>query len=254
MPLTVAISINITPPLSPHSDGHSPVTGLDWSADGRLLAAASCGSPDVLVWDVDQRRNAPLRRVGAPCAQLAWSPTGCALFTSTVGSVFRVWSTDDWTPERWTVPAGAVQSAAWSPCGNYLLFVTTDEPYIYSLCLAEEQLFQRPAATPKAALPVADLQRRCVIGTTEVGGRPQALCWDAAGQRLAVSFQDTAAVAIFLTAVTRTRLSIVPDCLLVGLGAEQPHHIAFQPRYAGKPDAVLAIGWSTGRVQFFPFV
>lgn len=63
------------------------------------------------------------------------------MFTSTVGCVFRVWSTDDWTPERWTVPFGAIQSAAWSPCGGYLLFVTTDEPYIYSLCFADEQLF-----------------------------------------------------------------------------------------------------------------
>lgn len=109
------------------------------------------------------------------------------------------------------------------------------------------------SSTPKAALPVVDLTQR-TVGNTEVGGRPQSIVWDAAGQRVAVTFKDTAAVAIFLTSVGRTRLSIVPDCLLVGLGAEVPQHITFQPQFAGKPHTVLAIGWSTGRVQFFPFM
>lgn len=61
-------------------------------------------------------------------------------------------------------------------------------------------------------------------------------------------------MAIFLTTIGRTKLSVVPDCLLVGLSAEVPHHIAFQPPYAGQPETVLTIGWSTGRVQFFPFL
>lgn len=109
------------------------------------------------------------------------------------------------------------------------------------------------SSAPKAALPVVDLTR-LTVGTNEVGGRPQSIVWDGSGQRLAVSFKDTAAVAIFLTSVSRARLSIVPDCLLVGLSAEVPHCIAFQPRYKQKPETVLAIGWSTGRVQFFPFL
>lgn len=113
--------------------------------------------------------------------------------------------------------------------------------------------FLADSSTPKAAVPLVDLTRH-TVGTNDIGGRPQSLRWDAAGKRLAVSFKDTSAVAIFLTTIGRTRLSIVPDCLLVGLSAEVPHHIAFQPPYAGQPDTVLAIGWSTGRVQFFPFL
>lgn len=120
---------------------HFPVTSLDWSSDGKLLATASISDSDILIWDVDQNRNTPLRRIGAPCSLLLWSPDGSSVFTSTVGNVFRVWSTNQWTPERWTVPTGSVQSAAWSPCGGFLVFVTTDESLIYSLCFIEEQLF-----------------------------------------------------------------------------------------------------------------
>lgn len=125
----------------PPSERHVPVTACAWSADGRLLATASCADSDIQLWDVDQQKCVALRRVGAPGALLSWSPNGRKLFASTVGTVFRVWSTHDWTPDRWTVPLGAVQSAAWSPCGGYLLFVTSEESYIYSLCFVEEQLF-----------------------------------------------------------------------------------------------------------------
>lgn len=91
-------------------------------------------------------------------------------------------------------------------------------------------------------------------GSVRVGGRPQSIAWDPSGRHLAVTFQDTDAVAIFLTSINRTKLSIAPDCFLLGLGAEMPSFICFQERYKNKPDSVLTIGWSSGRVQFFPFV
>lgn len=127
--------------LHTHSGKHYPVTSVEWSKDGSLLATASINDSDILIWDVDMNRCAPLKRVGAPCSLVKWAPDGLRLCTTTVGNVFRVWSTDQWIPERWTVPHGAIQSAAWSPCSGYLLFVTTDEPYLYSLRFVEEQLF-----------------------------------------------------------------------------------------------------------------
>lgn len=105
------------------------------------MATASINDSDILIWDVDKNRNTPLNRVGPPCSLVKWSPDGHRLATTTFGNVFRVWSTDKWTPERWTVPHGAVQAAVWSPCSNYLLFVTTEESTLYSLRFVDNQLF-----------------------------------------------------------------------------------------------------------------
>lgn len=87
-------------------------------------------------------QNAILRRVGPPCSLLKWSPDSAYLFSATIGNVFRVWSTDKkWAAERWTIGAGTMQSACWSPCGTFLLFVTSEDPILYRLQFFEEQIF-----------------------------------------------------------------------------------------------------------------
>lgn len=93
---------------------------------------------------MDTNRSVPLKRIGMPCALVKWSPNNQRLMCSTVGNVFRIWKTNEWVPERWTIPTGSqsIQSAAWSPCSNHLLFVTTNEPILYSLCFIEEQLYK----------------------------------------------------------------------------------------------------------------
>lgn len=94
-----------------------------------------------MIWDVDYGRNIPLKRVGHPCSLVKWSPDDSKLFSATVGGVFRVWDTENWTPERWTVKGGTIQSVAWSPCSKHLLFVTTEDQLIYALKFASEELF-----------------------------------------------------------------------------------------------------------------
>lgn len=123
-------------------ENHFPVTSIDWNPNGSLLASASINDSDILIWDVDLQTNSPLKRVGASCSFIAWSPSSARLCSSTVSNVFRVWHTESWTPERWTIEKGAIQSAVWSPCGSYLLFVTTEEPFLYNLSFLEEQIFQ----------------------------------------------------------------------------------------------------------------
>lgn len=92
----------------------------------------------------------------------------------------------------------------------------------------------------------------------DIGGIPQSLAWDAKGQHLAVSFKDCSAIALFLTAVNKTSISIAPDCFLVGVGASFPSYICFQESFPeahpDKPKSVLTIGWSSGVVQYFPFI
>lgn len=105
---------------------------------------------------------------------------------------------------------------------------------------------------PKQALPVADLSK-ITVGQTEVGGLAQNLAWDPKGLHLAVIFRHSSAVAVFLTSIKRNMLGCSPDFFLVGVGAEVPAYIAFQETYRNKPESVLTIGWSSGRVQYFPF-
>lgn len=137
---------HITRPLSQAThlkhENHFPVTAVEWSPDGLFLATASISDTDVIIWDVDQNRNTPLKRVGFSCSMLKWSPDGYRLCSTTVEKVFRVWTTtNQWTPERWTIGHGTVQSVVWSPCSSYILFVTSEEPYLYSLRFVDEQLF-----------------------------------------------------------------------------------------------------------------
>lgn len=127
--------------LSNCSPNHTPVTSVDWSPNGCLLVTASINDSNIVIWDVDQNRSTPLRRLGAPCTQVKWSPDGCRLFSATMGSVFRVWNANKWTPERWTVGVGTIQSLTWSPCGSQMVFVTTEEPCLYALHFIEEQVF-----------------------------------------------------------------------------------------------------------------
>lgn len=92
---------------------------------------------------MEKAKKCILKRFGPPSALIQWSPNGAYLFASTVGSIFRVWSTcNAWEAERWSVARGYVQSACWSPCGSFLLFVTSVESMLYRLQFHEEQVFQ----------------------------------------------------------------------------------------------------------------
>lgn len=102
-------------------------------------------------------------------------------------------------------------------------------------------------------MPVADLSKK-IIDQTEVGGRPQLLSWSPQGNYLGVTSKDTNAIAIFHTVINKHLLSISPLCFLTGIGIEYPAYICFQEKYKENNTEVLTIGWSGGRVQYFPFI
>lgn len=249
----------ITRPLSQAANfkhgNHFPVTSLEWNSNGSLLASASMKDSSILIWDVDKNSCVPLRRTSPPHLHLQWSLNGAYLFTSSIGNVFRVWNCEMWNSDRWTVASGHVKSFQWSPCARFLLFVTSDDPVLYSLGFADELLFNEShhQVVPQQALPVADFSK-ILIDRTEVGGITQQLAWN--GMYLAVTFKDTNAVAVFQTTIRKHQLSIVPMCLISGIGVELPSFIAFQPSYkqVQAADNNLTIGWSSGRIQFLPFV
>lgn len=246
----------ITRPLSQAAHfkhgSHFPVTSLEWNLNGTLLATASIKDPSILIWDIDNNSCVPLRRTSPPCLHLQWSMNGAFLFSSSVGNVFRVWNCETWKSDRWTISSGHVQSFQWSPCARFLLFVTSEDPIIYSLGFADELLFNenRSQVIPQQALPVADLSK-ISIDNSDIGGIAQQLAWN--GHQLAITFKDTNAVAIFQTNIRQHRMNIIPLCLISGLGIEFPSFIIFQPSYK-QAENILTIGWSSGRIQFFPFV
>lgn len=234
---------------------HFPVTSLEWNSNGTLLATASMKDSSVLIWDVEKNCCVPLHKTSAPYLHLQWSLNGAYLFTSTIGNVFRVWNCENWKSDRWTIASGHVQSFEWSPCARFLLFTTSDDPILYSLGFADELLFNdsQNQVVPQQALPVADLSK-ISLEHSEVGGFAQQLAWN--GKYLAITFKDTNSVAVFQTNIRKHDLSIIASCLISGNnGIEFPSVIAFQPTYKQSQTAGsnLTIGWSSGRIEFFPF-
>lgn len=124
-------------------DYNRPITSLQWDTDGVCLATASISDSDIIVWHVDTKRHTRLKRVGPPCTLIKWSPDGTSMFTATVSNVFRVWSTTHkWEPERWTITSGYVLSACWSPCSNFILFITSEHNVLYCLEFLDQRVLK----------------------------------------------------------------------------------------------------------------
>lgn len=90
-------------------------------------------------------------------------------------------------------------------------------------------------------------------GRNELGGLPKSIVWDPTGKFLAVMFKSTPSIAIFATSINRNVLNISPNFYISGDDPDEyPSFICFREVYANFNDIVLTIGWSTGRVQYFP--
>ncbi|KAI4469780.1 aladin [Holotrichia oblita] len=75
--------------------------------------------------------------------------------------------------------------------------------------------------------------------------------WDPTGNHLAVIFSETNYVAVF-TVTLDPVLQLNPSFLVAGTPDEYPCLIAFQKNF--HEGACLAIGWSSGRLQYFPII
>ncbi|KAH8261727.1 hypothetical protein KR044_009720 [Drosophila immigrans] len=231
-----------------------PISTLQWQSDGALLATGSIADPDILIWQPDNDSMLPLRRIGPPGSLLKWSPDNEWLFAGTVGRVFRVWKCNDhWTTDRWVCNDGNVQAACWSPCGRFLLFASTAEPILYRIQFVQLHLGSMKGPDDKDVVSVADLNAIPLDGSNQtfIGGTVQQLAWDPHGKFLAITFRSTNAIAIFRTFIQKFDLQISGGYYLTGdTPAEYPSYMCFQPLNRDNDRAVLAIGWSTGRIQF----
>ncbi|KAI4469793.1 aladin [Holotrichia oblita] len=232
---------------------HQPIVSIAWSPYGDTLASVAAQDSTVLVWDVEFNRTSALKRPGCSGnSLLKWSPNAKKLFCATTTLVFRVWECQTWKAERWNVLTDRVQTASWSPCGSTLLFATTQETIIYALSFIKSDfIFAHDSSnSPNAAIPLYDVSKVDIDGII-VGGIIQNMDWDPTGNHLAVIFSETNYVAVF-TVTLDPVLQLNPSFLVAGTPDEYPCLIAFQKNF--HEGACLAIGWSSGRLQYFPII
>jgi len=227
--------------------GHTPVTGLAWSPCGRLLATCSPADTNLIIWSPSSETCEPLRRVGGGGVSLVrWTRDMGKLFTATPGSTFRVWSTDTWSCDRWTVGGGRgrVSAAAWSPDSSHLIFATTEEAVLYCVSFLGEG---------EAAIPVMDLTKVALENGDIAGGLVQDIQWDPTGHRVAISFKDTPYICLLRSKPGPMVGRLSPVGWVVGRNGEIPSCMEFQqsPVECG---AVLTVAWEDGRVQHIPMV
>ncbi|XP_026846399.1 aladin [Drosophila persimilis] len=233
-----------------------PITSMQWNKLGNLLATASIGDRSIIIWQPDSGLMEPLKRLGPPGSLLKWSPGNDWLFAGTVDRVFRVWNCHNhWTTERWTCGNGGhVQTACWSPCGRFLLFVSTTEPILYRLQFVQQTLL-KSTKDEKEVLPIADLNA-CSADENRslIGGPVQQLAWDPRGNYLVITFKSTNHIAVFRTFITKYDLQISPAYYLSGeIAAEHPSFVCFQPLYKEDERSIVTIAWSSGRIQYYAF-
>uniref|UniRef100_A0A182NPA3 Aladin seven-bladed propeller domain-containing protein n=1 Tax=Anopheles dirus TaxID=7168 RepID=A0A182NPA3_9DIPT len=233
---------------------HQPVTAVSWSHNGELLATASINDTHLLVWNVDQQRCVPMHRVKLPCALVSFAPLGHNMIASTIGRDFYLCTVppEAVTRVRWTTASGSLQSFAWSRDEKHLLFVTTDDTKLFYMRFSS----MKADTTFELAFPVVDLDQKLTESGLPIGGKPQSIAWCPRDRFLAVTFKTTSAIAVFFTNLSGVQLNIDPYCLIFGVGVEYPACLCYQESYQQEHDSdaqsVLTIGWSSGRIEYYP--
>ena len=177
---------------------------------------------------------------------MRWSGDLGRLFCATPGSTFRVWSTGEWSCERWTVGGGRgrVAAAQWSPDSSQLLFATTEEPVLYCVSFM---------GVGEAAIPVMDLTKVALDNGDLAGGLVQDIQWDPTGHRVAISFRDTSYICLLRSRPGPVVGRLSPVGWVVGREGDMPSCMEFQQSPVGR-GAVLTVAWGEGRVQHIPMV
>jgi len=227
--------------------GHSPVTGLAWAPGGRLLASCSPADTNLIIWSPNSEACEPLRRVaGGGVSLVRWSLDMERLFCATPGSTFRVWSTERWGCDRWTVGGGKgrVVASSWSPDSKQLLFATSEEPVLYCVSFMGEG---------EAAVPVMDLTKVALDNGDLAGGLVQDIQWDPSGRRVAISFRETGYICLLRSRPGQIVGGLSPVGWVIGKDNEMPSCLEFQQSPVGC-GAVLTVAWNGGRVQHIPMV
>lgn len=91
------------------------------------------------------------------------------------------------------------------------------------------------------------------IGGEIMCGMPQALAWDPTGAFLAVTFKDQSYVVIYTISIQKFRLNISSHCYISPPSKDvHPNCICFQSVNSFNSGIILTIGWSNGRICYYP--
>ncbi|XP_066951219.1 aladin-like [Macrobrachium rosenbergii] len=227
----------------------TPVNALSWHPKGNLLACVGDSSSVLLVWDVG-REVSEVAHCGRQdsISIVLWSPDGSRVFVGYASKTMRVFETQNWSYEWWSLDS-PVQSAVWSANGHVLLFVTQEEPVLFCIGFIDGE----GVGGAKVAAQVADFTTKEVtIDSSEnviVGGAVRQLAWDPRSERLAVIFRQTEFIALFHTSF-QPSLHLAPGGFVRGEMGQVPVTASFRQNLSS--GAVLSVVWSSGQVQHIP--
>lgn len=235
--------------LAQHPSMITPIKALSWHPKGNLLACIGDSNSVLLVWDVGREISVVVHSgIRDSISLVLWSPDGSRVFVSYTSKTMRVFETKNWSYEQWNLDS-PVQSAAWSALGNVLLFVTQEDPVLFSIgFIAGEGV-----GGAQVAAQVADLSSKEInIKSAEdviVGGSVRQIAWDPRSERLAVVFRDTEYIALFHTNI-HPSLHLAPGGFIRGELGHVPVTVSFRQNLS--TGAVLTVVWSSGQVQHIP--
>ncbi|KAL1924261.1 uncharacterized protein VTP21DRAFT_7296 [Calcarisporiella thermophila] len=294
------ISIQERPPLEDGADGTvlaawlnflrcegvENYTSLSWHPDGQLLAAGAAGGK-VAVWDVVVERVVELPRLHGEVLNVKWSPSGEFLCAATSDNALCVFETQSWTMKKVKrkLPSH-VKTVCWTPDGSNLLYSLDGGDKVYILHFLKSQLLEYKEFSP---ISVAECDASMTTGkSVKVGGSIHQIALDPTGERLAISFEQSELIAVFMlrpaSALTddanfalhvgfirgptwlpteqpspqssapqttaSTSISTSPDKDIV-VPEPKPYYITFAKQFAR--GCLLSVCWENGVVGFVPF-
>uniref|UniRef100_A0A7S2W2L4 Aladin seven-bladed propeller domain-containing protein n=1 Tax=Mucochytrium quahogii TaxID=96639 RepID=A0A7S2W2L4_9STRA len=224
--------------LQSQDKSHSSVDYIAWSPNGRNIASATSTSGNIDIWDVATRTATTLRRVRGYTSSLLWSPNSYYLYAGTTGVGFRVWETKTWECEVWSDFHYPVHCASWSGDEKQLLVVTTEssneDPTKSHVDLYAIEFPNSPPTIEGKLLPVT-LELGTVVAQNarfirNPAPKVKQLAWNESGERLAVTFCNTPAVALY-----SVKREPILNFLLMGYAWGPPgsiaQHIGFKPKF-----------------------
>ncbi|GAQ83277.1 aladin [Klebsormidium nitens] len=234
------------------SPSGAPFTAVEWSPDGRLLAASSSLDSSIMVYDVATGAGAPLRRGLGGEALLRWAPSGDYFFSAKMNGNFHLWETTRWTSEPWASQSGRVVAAAWSPDSRALLLAFEN-----STTLGAIHLTGKVPSLDAHLIPLELPEVEALASRACPNPGIEHMAWDAGGDRLAVSYRGGDEQTGGLVAVYDTRRTPVVAASFIGLirgpkADSRPLSLSFFNRFAR--GSLLAVAWSSSQISVYPLL
>ncbi|KAI8373708.1 WD40-repeat-containing domain protein [Blakeslea trispora] len=247
--------------------GHDDISAIAWdnTPGHHALAVGSANSNAVVVFDLLLQRTNVLKRYGHGTLLLRWSPDGDWLYATDKSTISRMWDTKTWKYKSIHNPSGLyVQAACWAPDNRCLIFSMFNKPDIHMLFINGKRVNSLMDHS-LASLSLTDLTTE-TGETVQTGGIIRDITVDQHhGQRLAVAFQDSPLIALYVYNLD-SPLNLTPQPMLFPVGYMQPTKTTLDPlsisnikddlpfrivfsRHHGY-GTVMAILWKSGLISF----